>query len=740
MITTTTSPPRRTWGTAVFVLAVAASTFGWVATVAPNAARATTITMGTVSARMSDHIGVDADGNPDGSNSSNCVRYAPENGPSASDWVSAMSMPAEARTAHGRPGSNCPDDLDIEEQSAVGIRPATGGTVQDGTPFLLGRVIHYNNPIRSSAEYWEGVLSLRMDGFDGSPSVDFDWWMWETPNEADPCPDGGNDDGCFDEIKFASPVGETVLSQDGSDYRLIIEGFEPVSAAAECPSAPTNGTNDDFWTAEQATSQACLYGMLAEIRRVTVVKTIEGATETIVAPSAGFGFDTTSTVKKSPWDGGNFTLTPPADGSDQSTSWEIGRDEVVTIDERKPTDARWSLTSIECTEFDDAGKPRPLAEASYDLVNGAVTLEDVATPVNEMMPDITCEFTNTYTPMAMVTLVKSVDSGDAEASDFTLTAKGESSAPVSGLVVSGTSGSSAVTSVMVPAGTYTLSESGPGGYVSDDGWSCTDKTVSDGEVTFADGDEVTCTIVNRYATGSLLINVAVTDPSSGLTNPGKTFTGTYTCGESPAAAFVATVTTPFKVSGLPAGVSCTVTETAPTGDLLNGSFSWGTVGYSTQPVVIADGTTSAVTISNPILFTAPTTTAPSTTSTLAATTTTVAPTTPTPATTAPSTTSTLAATATTVAPTTTTPATTAAPTTTAPTTTTPATTVAPTTTVTPTATTLPSDLQVTFLNRLPKTGRDFSWLVLVSLLVLLAGAFTVGYSRIRRFAADHERR
>ena len=620
MVITSTSPPEGKRSAKILALAAAVSTFGWFMVVAPDMASASTITTGTVSARVSDHTGVDADGNPDGSDSANCVRYSPENGPSASDWVSAMTMPAEARTAHGRSDSSCPDDLDIEEQSAVGFRPATGGTVEDGESFLLGRVIHYNNPIRSSAEYWEGVMSVRMDGFDDAPSVDFDWWLWETPNEANPCPDGTNDDGCFDEIKFTSPVGDTVLSQDGSDYRLIIEGFEPVSESTECPPTPSNGTNDDFWTAERTTSHACLYGTLAEIRQVTVVKTIKGATDSIVAPSADFDFDTTSTVNSSPWDGQVLTLTPAADGSVQSKAWEIGREEVVTIDERESKDQRWSLSSIECTEFDANGEPRPLAQASYDIENGTVTLDDVASPANASMPDITCEFTNTYTPMASVTLVKTVESGDADASDFILTATGESASPVNGLVMSGVSGSSDVTAMMVPAGKYTLSESGPSSYVSDEGWSCTDTVVTEGKVVFADGDELTCTIVNRYATGSLTIKVSVTDPSDGLTNPGKQFNGTYVCGESPAVAFMATVATPFEVTGLPVGESCTVTENAPTGDLLNDNYSWGTIGYSTQPVTIGDGASSTVAIDNPIVFTAPTTTAAPTTTVPATTT------------------------------------------------------------------------------------------------------------------------
>lgn len=598
----------------VFLAAALASTFAWVATSAPGSADASTITTGVIEARMSNHIGVDADGDPDGSDSSNCVRYAPSDGPDSSGWVSMTSSPSEAQTAHGRDSGSCPSKLDIKEQSAVGIRPAAGGTVNDGSSFLLGRVVHYNNPIRSAAEYWKGVMSFRMDGFDSAPTVNFDWWMWETPNDANPCPDGGNDNGCFDEIKFNSEMADALVSQKGIDYRLVIDGFKTVGPTAECPASPAGATSDIFWTPEEETSHACLYATLSEVRRVTVVKSIDGATGSIVAPSASFVFDTASTVGGSPWHDSDFTLTPAADGSAQTKSKEISRTEVVTIDERTPADARWSLASIACTEFDANGATRPLASAVYDLAKGVVTLVNVPAPVNMAKPDITCEFKNIYTPMATLTLVKSVSSGTALPADFTLTATGESTAPVSGRVVTGKSGSSAVTSVMVPAGAYTLSETGPVGYLSDKGWSCTGTTVTSGKVTLADGATTTCSIANRYSTGSLSIKVVVSDPSSGLTNPTKSFTGTYKCGDAAAAAFVATVATPFTVSGLPTGVSCTVVETAPTGDLLNSSYAWGTPTYATLPAVIGDGTTNTVTITNPVVFTAPTTTiAPTTT-------------------------------------------------------------------------------------------------------------------------------
>jgi LPXTG-motif cell wall-anchored protein len=193
--------------------------------------------------------------------------------------------------------------------------------------------------------------------------------------------------------------------------------------------------------------------------------------------------------------------------------------------------------------------------------------------------------------------------------------------------VTGVTGSDAVTSVVVPAGEYQLSETGPGSYISDNGWSCDGSEESANVVLLSDGDVTTCTISNRYAEGVLNIAVVVSDPSNGLTNSTKVFAGTYVCGDAAPVAFTATVAAPFVVSDLPKGTSCTATETQPTGDLLNANYSWGTPTYSTRPVTIGDGTVATLTITNPIGFVAPTTTtvapAPTTTTVAPAPTTTV---------------------------------------------------------------------------------------------------------------------
>lgn len=105
--------------------------------------------------------------------------------------------------------------------------------------------------------------------------------------------------------------------------------------------------------------------------------------------------------------------------------------------------------------------------------------------------DITCTYTNT--PKALLTLAKVVvnDQGaTATAADWTLSATGPGT-------ISGVSGAGSVTSVPVTVGSYTLAESGPGGYQLAS-LSCSgsaDADPSDG-LALAAGEKVTCTFTN----------------------------------------------------------------------------------------------------------------------------------------------------------------------------------------------------------------------------------------------------
>lgn len=121
-------------------------------------------------------------------------------------------------------------------------------------------------------------------------------------------------------------------------------------------------------------------------------------------------------------------------------------------------------------------------------VNSAVSTYDLTPAPGD---DITCTYTNT--PKAKLTLAKVVinDQGQtATASAWTLSATGSAT-------ISGVTGAGAVTGAVVPVGTYTLSESGPTGYIQT-GLACSgaaDSNPADG-LTLAAGEIVTCTFTN----------------------------------------------------------------------------------------------------------------------------------------------------------------------------------------------------------------------------------------------------
>jgi LPXTG-motif cell wall-anchored protein len=560
------------------------------------------LSTGVISAKVSDHVGVDSVGNPDGTGTSNCVRYKPTATSTSSGWVTSTSSPNEAQTAHGQSGSSCPSSLDIGQQSAVGIRPAAATTFTSGTPFLLARAIHYNNPIRGAAEYWNGKFTIQMAGFDGAPQVGLNWWMWETPNNANPCAGGSDSNGCFDEIKFTSQIGDQIVTQAGYDYRLVVTGFISVNSSTTCPSTPSGASVNDFWTHEGATTHACLYAALSQVRKVVITKSILGNGENVDAPSAQFGFTTTGNISGSPWANGSFTLTPPTNGNASTTAKEIVSTDTISVTEAAPPNSNWSLTNIACTDYDANGNPRPLPSgATYNTTTRRLELTQIPAPLDVTHPDITCVFQNSYTPHATLTLVKQVTGGNATLSDFTLTATGADVVPTADHTISGTSGLQNVTSRSVPAGAYTLSEDGPSGYVSNQGWSCPGASIVNNVVTLVDSADITCTITNRYQSGSLRINVVISAPPGSVTSPGRDFTGTYTCGADPGAPFTATQASPFGAANLPMGTSCSVVATQPTGDLANSSFAWSTPTYSTQPVIIGDETESIITVTYPVI-------------------------------------------------------------------------------------------------------------------------------------------
>src|SRR5450755_463784 len=189
---------------------------------APDAAA---IGIGTIQSRMSDHRGVN------NGTTGNCITYSPVGTATSS---ASVTKPAQALTAHGRPKSqtsSCPATLNTSTQSAVGFTPSTVTDAADGVPFLIGRMIHYNNPVYADDRYFTGRLAAQLGGFTAPNSVTFDWQLDETPNT-------GSGNCCDDVITFTKQISDITLTQDGLTYRLVILGFTQVGNNDACPRPP----------------------------------------------------------------------------------------------------------------------------------------------------------------------------------------------------------------------------------------------------------------------------------------------------------------------------------------------------------------------------------------------------------------------------------------------------------------------------------------------------------------------
>ncbi|WP_243074349.1 DUF5979 domain-containing protein [Microbacterium sp. SS28] len=582
---------RRSWTPVAMLVAcvLAAASLVYSSTVGPLAsASAATVNLGTVQGQMANHVGVD------NGTTGNCIRYSPANTASSSGVVAS---PNEAITAHGRPGQNtstCPATLSTSSQSSVGFRPSSLTSVNDGAPFLIGRMIHYNNPVYADDRYFTGELRSTLTGFASPNVLTFNWTLDETPNS------GGNNC-CNDTISFTNQISNVTLSQGGLNFKLVILGFIGTGTAATCPATPTGTPQNVFSTVEGTQTHACLYASIVQERSLTIVKNVVGTPP----GSPSFAFTSTSALNGSPWSSSSFSL---AGGGSVTRSVTSG--DTVTVTETDPGDDRWSLSSLVCRQFNAAGQLVTIP-GSTNAAARKVTLANVPPPEFPADPSITCTFTNTYTPRSTLTLVKQVQGGVVSPALWTLTATGTTGA-TQDTVISGPSGSDAVSNKRIVAGAYQLSEQGTGaaetGFVQVGNWTCTAGATSfpvtaEGIVTLPDlpaGTIVTCAVVNRQSTGSLRISKVVDDPLGGYTGgTSKTFSGTYDCGAGASGTF-STLTTaaPVTIAGIPSGRVCSVSENPPTGGLLNASFAWGAPDYSTQPVTIADQQTATVTVTN----------------------------------------------------------------------------------------------------------------------------------------------
>jgi uncharacterized repeat protein (TIGR01451 family) len=138
--------------------------------------------------------------------------------------------------------------------------------------------------------------------------------------------------------------------------------------------------------------------------------------------------------------------------------------------------------------------------ATAPVISGSGMIASFTLSVNQ---NIVCTFTNTALAQPTLKLVKSVDQGPGQASDWTLNASGTTN----GFSDAGNSTSFHT----VSAGTaYTLSETPVGGnaqgYSQFGSWQCSAGSLVGSVLTLGAGQNVTCTITNNRDTGSLKVH------------------------------------------------------------------------------------------------------------------------------------------------------------------------------------------------------------------------------------------
>lgn len=148
-------------------------------------------------------------------------------------------------------------------------------------------------------------------------------------------------------------------------------------------------------------------------------------------------------------------------------------------------------------------------ESQTDSLTADVSFEAVQARHND---GFQCEVAG---PRTTLTLVKELLSPADAPTDWTLAATGPT--PLSGVT-----GSAAVTNVVVDPGTYDLSESGPANYTASV-WNCVGGTKDDDDtVSIAEGEQVTCTIINYISCVDPLLQYAdnVVSSAQGTRNNG----------------------------------------------------------------------------------------------------------------------------------------------------------------------------------------------------------------------------
>jgi hypothetical protein len=187
--------------------------------------------------------------------------------------------------------------------------------------------------------------------------------------------------------------------------------------------------------------------------------------------------------------------TTPASGA-ISAFYLFGAQASTTIVISELPQTGFQLQSLVCTGA-SAATPQTSTQTIGGQSRVAATLDNVAPGAN-----IDCTFTNR--PVGSLTLVNRISYGSAPASDWALSATGQSGALAGPTKPASTTGSASVQATVSAGTAYALTSTGSRAvYVQDGQWSCVNGStavpVSNGSVVVPQGANVVCTVAQGTA-------------------------------------------------------------------------------------------------------------------------------------------------------------------------------------------------------------------------------------------------
>jgi len=382
----------------------------------------------------------------------------------AGDGFSGASGEASATDVAVAPGTYTLSE-DGPAGYTAGAWQCDGGTL-DGSDLALAAGDDVTCTITNTLDLPSPAQLTLVKTVDGGPDVASDWTLTATRVVGTGLP------------AFSGPGG----SGQVRNVAVLPGTFELTEAPSDDAPATVDGYTAADWTCDGGD-----------------VTTVDGNQR--VTLTAG---DIVTCTVTNTWQGGTLTLVKHVDnawgGTAEPAAWTLRATPegatLPTLVGRTGSDAVTSVDVVAGTyDLAESGGPAGYTSQGWSCTSG---LEGSAVSVGAG-DDVTCTVTNADEP-AHLTLVKRLDplrSDGVEVGDFTLTAADGTT------TVTGHSGEDAVTHVAVPAGSYTLTETGPDGFRSV--WAClgarsqrgAGNTIgAPGSVTVALGQDVRCTVVN----------------------------------------------------------------------------------------------------------------------------------------------------------------------------------------------------------------------------------------------------